>query len=367
MDSAHVALVTPWEQKGGIADYSERFADALCSEGVKVTPVPIECSNTANPRRFNRLFEQIPSDADIIHVQFEAGLFGHLGMSGVCAPFFFRRAASIQKPVVTTLHEVHRSHSHLNAIGDHLLRARDFVIERSALRSSEQIIVHTSTAQGILIGRHGQKTRVIQMHHPVEMDASPNDQLTARAALGFDGPLVLTFGWVEQKKRYDQVIDVLPEVPSAQYLIGGEPRTEADASVIERALDRATQLGVADRVHHLGYVPDSDIRTLFSAVDIVVFPYERVSQSGALNLALGYKRPVLTTALEPFEELRSEFGCPATYDGTDELAGKLSTILSNDEERARLSERAAEYASELTWDRFAEKSVELYHRVLSTD
>jgi glycosyltransferase involved in cell wall biosynthesis len=133
--------------------------------------------------------------------------------------------------------------------------------------------------------------------------------------------------------------------------------------VLERALVRAEQLGVADRVHHLGYVSDSEVQTLFSAVDAVVLPYRRVSQSGTLNLALGYERPVLTTALEPFEELRAEFGCPATYQDTNELERKLATLLSDSEEQERLSERAAAYASELTWGRFAEKSLDVYRRV----
>ncbi|WP_435068361.1 glycosyltransferase [Haloplanus sp. C73] len=367
MGEPHVALVTSWNRKGGIADYSERFAGALRRAGAEVTPVPIEHSDTANPRRFNRILDQIPSDADVIHVQFEAGLFGRLGMSGVCAPSFFRAAASMTPPVVTTLHEVHRTHSHQNPIGDRLLRARDFVIERAAIRASERTVVHTKTAKDILTDRHGRAERIVQMHHPVEVDATPVDQSTARSELGFDGPLLLTFGWIEEKKDYEQVVDVLPDLPEAQYLIAGEPRDEAAGAVLERTLDLAERRGVADRVHHLGYVDDDDVQTLFSAVDVVVLPYNRVSQSGTLNMALGYERPVLTTALDPFEELRAEFGCPETYEGTDELERTLATLLSDSEKRANLSERAAAYARELTWDRFGEESVALYRPIFDAD
>ena len=205
------------------------------------------------------------------------------------------------------------------------------------------------------------------MHHPVEVDTTQIDQAAARSKLGFSEPLLLTFGWVEQKKRYEQVVEVLPELPAVQYLIAGEPRDETDTVALERAFDRARQLGVVDRVHYLGYIDDVELPILFNAVDVVVLPYERVSQSGALNLALGYGRPVLTTNLEPFEELTAEFGCPATYEDADELVEKLSALLSDSDEWNRLSKRAAAYANELTWDRFAKKSVDLYRRVCDAD
>lgn len=367
MGESHVALITSWNRKGGIADYSERLADALRRAGTEVTPVAIKHFDTANPHRFNRIFDRVPSDADVIHVQFEAGLFGRLAMSGVCAPSFFRAAASMAPPVVTTLHEVHRSHPHQNPIGDRLLRARDFIIERAAIRASQRTVVHTKTARNILTDRHGRGDQIVQMHHPVEVDTTPVDQSTARSELGFDGPLLLTFGWIEEKKDYEQIVDVLPELPGAQYLIAGEPRNKDGFAVLERTLNRAERRGVADRVHHLGYVDDDDIQTLFSAVDVVVLPYNRVSQSGTLNMALGYERPVLTTALDPFEELRAEFGCLDTYGGPNELERKLSALLDDGEKRSHLSERAAAYARELTWDRFGQESVVLYRRIRDAD
>lgn len=364
MTKTHIALITSWNQKGGIADYSERFVNALRDTESEVTVIPIKNPNTANPSLFNDIFNTIPESVDIIHVQYEAGLFGRLGMSGICAPSFFLRAASIPTPVVTTLHEVHQSHSHQNVFADYLLRSRDLVIERFALWVSDRIVVHTETAKNILTDRHDRNNHIVQMHHPVEVDAVAMDQQVARSELGFEGPLLLTFGWIEEKKNYEQVVDVLPKIPTVQYLIAGSPRNENDSAVLKRTLNRAEKLGVAERVHHLGYVSDSAVQTLFNAVDIVVLPYERVSQSGTLNLALGYERPVLATALDPFEELRDEFGCPATYEDTDELKRKLTNLLHNNQERENLSEHAAAYADKLTWNRFAENSQAIYCRVL---
>lgn len=357
----HVALVTPWETKGGIATYSDRLASSLRDNDVTVTPVPIEHPGTANPRRFNRILERVPSDADVVHVQFEAGVFGRLGVSGVCAPFFFRQLDRGAVPVVTTLHEVHAEHGHLNPAADHLLRVRDTILERCALRASGYVVVHTAAAERTLETRHGTR-RLVRLHHPVELDAEPLPQAEAKRRLGLGGPVFLTFGWVEPKKQYCDVVELLTEFQDATYLIAGEPRTEAGETALEEALSLAGDLDVDGRVRHLGYVDDSMVATVFSASDVVVLPYDRVSQSGVVNLALAYERPVVATALPAFEELDSEFGCLDTYTTRAELRDAVEAIRFDDAHRRRLERNARRYAETVTWDRFARKTLELYEQ-----
>lgn len=47
---------------------------------------------------------------------------------------------------------------------------------------------------------------------------------------------------------------------------------------------------------YTGYVPDSDVRRIFGAVDLFVFPYRtKMSASGAFSLCLGYKKPYIVS------------------------------------------------------------------------
>lgn len=359
----HVALVTPWNKKGGIFDYSERLIDALQDQGVTVTPVGIEDEATPNPRKFARILDDVPRDADVVHTQFEAGVFGRLGISGVAAPSYFRKAGKLSTPSVTTLHEVHETHPHLPLPGDLVLRLRDTIIERKALTSSDSVVVHTGHAVDVLRERHGNVDRVERLLHPVESDATPMPSDEAKDKLGCDGPLVLTFGWVQEKKRYEDVIESMKELPEVTYLIAGEPQSDADEAYLEEVLTRASNAGVADRVEHLGYVPESDVPVVFSAADVVVLPYNRVSQSGAVNFALAYRRPVVTSGLPAFDELRDEFGCLLTYDDPGELTEHVRAITSGGPIVDRLEEAAAEYTETITWDRFATKTIDIYRRI----
>lgn len=360
MANLRVALITPWERKGGIATYSDRLVGALDDEGVEVTPIPVTEPETGNPLGFIELLSKVPPDVDVVHVQYEAGLFGRFGMSGVGAPAFFLALCRAERPVVTTIHEVHRRHPHRGRIGDVLLRARDFCIEQLVLRASDFTVVHSREAEEVLRDRHGDLGQIGCLLHPVEADAEPIPMDEAKAEFDISGEILLTFGWVEEKKRYADVIQALPGLPSVTYLIAGPKRDEEGETVLDATFELAEDLGVRDRVRYLGYVDEGRVPYVFSAADVVVLPYERVSQSGVVNDALSYHRPVVATDLPAFEEIQDEYGCILTYGGGANLQSELEDALYDSVTRERLMSNAEEYTNSVTWSWFAGETRELY-------
>lgn len=359
-DDVHVALVTPWQRRGGVATYSERYARALEDNGVRVTPIPIGATTSANPLAYVKLLDRVPEDADVIHVQFEAGLFGRLGVSGTGAPTFFLALNRQAVPAVVTLHEVHAAHLHQHTVADWVLRGRDTVLERLSLWAADATVVHTKAAADVLCDRHGDRDTIHRMLHPAEADADPVPAHEAKRDLDLEGLVALTFGFVEEKKRYQDVIRALPELPDLTYVIAGGHRPGEGEAVEASCRALAERLGVADRVRFLGYVEDRDVPTVFSAADVVVLPYERVTQSGVINEALAYERPVVASALPAFEELETEFDCLLTYEGRDDLRDRLEWTLRDEAARARLAARAQEYVDAVSWDRFADRSLAIY-------
>jgi glycosyltransferase involved in cell wall biosynthesis len=360
MSEIHVALVTPWNRRGGIATYAERLVAEFGKEAdIRTTIVDIENPDAMNPFEFVGLLDEIPSNADVVHVQFEAGLFGNLGMSGVGAPAFFIALKLSKLPAVVTLHEVHAEHPHRGPVSDRLLRLRDGVIEQLALRAADASIVHTSRAKEILNSRHSKRWRIERILHPTDADVDPISTDEAKAELGVEEPVALTFGFVEEKKRYEDVVRALSTLPELTYLIAGELREREGEAVLERVQELAEQFGVADQIRYLGYVNDRNVPVVFSATDVVVLPYERVSQSGVVNDALAYRRPVVASDLPAFRELKREFGCIRLYDGKC-LNSILADLLRNPEQRSRLKQAASEYCNEMNWSAFRDSTVSLY-------
>ncbi|WP_096388999.1 glycosyltransferase [Halopenitus persicus] len=366
-NSLHVALVTPWNTGGGIANYSERLRDGLESVGVKVSVVPIRYPATMNPIRFDEAFQSIPYDADVIHVQYEAGVFGHFGVSGVCTPSFYARLARRDEAVVTTLHEVHRSYPSQGTVGNTILISRDWGVERLVLTVSDTVVVHTDDAIDILRERHGNRDSIRKLRHPVDDPvALPLNRSTAREKMSVTANTVLsTLGWVESKKRYEDVIRALPELRDTTYLIAGEPRHDADEEVLDETFKLAKLLDVRDRVQHVGYVADEDLPALFGATDLAVAPYEQVTQSGAVNTALAYRCPVLATALPAFEELAADYDCVQTYDETDDITNHIRDAVG-DETRDRLRESTKRYVNTETWTAFAAETESLYAMMINS-
>lgn len=46
-----------------------------------------------------------------------------------------------------------------------------------------------------------------------------------------------------------------------------------------------------------GYTPDNEVEVYFSASDMVVLPYESATQSGIVQIAYGFQKPVLVTSV----------------------------------------------------------------------
>ena len=44
-----------------------------------------------------------------------------------------------------------------------------------------------------------------------------------------------------------------------------------------------------------GYIPDRDIEKFFAACDLVVLPYVDATQSGIVQIAYGFEKPVVVT------------------------------------------------------------------------
>lgn len=363
-DPLEVALLTPWDNGGGISNYSERFRDALVDAGVDVTVVPILHPRTWNPRKFNEVLSRIPTAVDVAHVQFEAGVFGKLGITGVCTPMFYISLARSDWSVVTTLHEVHREYPEHSAVAGTAVRIRDWLLERLILTVSDETVVHTAESESILRERHSGRHSVNRMRHPVDESVSaPVAEDVARNQLDIAADtMFVTFGWVESKKRYRDVVRCLPHLPNAVYLIAGEPRHEGDEEVLESVFDRANELGVRDQVRHIGYVPEEELPTLFGAADAAIVPYEQVTQSGAANTSLAYHCPVVARSLPAFEELAAEYDCVLTYDTQDELASVLSDLFETDLTDLRNS--AKHYANTETWTAFGEQSRDLYEDII---
>lgn len=115
----------------------------------------------------------------------------------------------------------------------------------------------------------------------------------ARASLGIHAERVLLFfGFVREYKGLRYLLEGLPQVQArlnVHLLIAGEVWGDAKTylATIER-LELESSVTFVRR-----YIPNEDVARYFAAADIVVAPYVTATQSGIVQLAYGFGKPVI--------------------------------------------------------------------------
>jgi glycosyltransferase involved in cell wall biosynthesis len=124
----------------------------------------------------------------------------------------------------------------------------------------------------------------------------PREQARAELGLQPGEPVLLFFGFVRRYKGLRHLIQALAIVRqklAARLMIVGEFWEDERPY---RAL--VQQLGLGDAVQFVnGYVPNEDMPRYFSAADVVVMPYLEATQSGVVQLAIGFERPMIATSV----------------------------------------------------------------------
>ena len=137
----------------------------------------------------------------------------------------------------------------------------------------------------------GLNPKRIRVHHTgVDLDRfQPTDRAAAKAALGIDGPLIVSVGALIDRKGHDIVITALAQLPNATLLIAGEgPERRRLKALVAR-------LGLDERVRLLGSIAHQDLPPLLAAADAMALASSSEGLANAWIEALACGTPIVVT------------------------------------------------------------------------
>ena len=188
--------------------------------------------------------------------------------------------------------------------------------------------------------------RVRDCPHPVYDFGVPGrprkTRAEARAALGLadDAHVALYFGFIKAYKGVTHLIDAAPRL-KARYGDGLRLLIVGDVYGDARPYhERVAACGAADIIRFEdGFVPEERVEDHFLAADLVVLPYVSATQSGIVQIAYNYDRPVVTTDVGGLPEvvLEGETGFLVPPGDADALADAVIRFFDED--------RAADFAA----------------------
>ena len=120
---------------------------------------------------------------------------------------------------------------------------------------------------------------------------------------------------------------------------------------------------------HEGYLSNERVSELFQQASVVVLPYIEGSQSGVVRIAYVFGKPVIVTDVGSIPEAvkEGETGFVVPPRDAKALADAMITILTDDTRRREMSASAQEMPwGELSWARVAERTEEVYRRVVAS-
>ncbi len=186
----------------------------------------------------------------------------------------------------------------------------------------------------------------------------------ARERYGLPDGYLLSLGTREPGKNREAILWAM------RYLLdlGGDPQLAVvgqPAWGAERDQDAAARLGLAQRVHFTGYVPQDDLPALYNAAPVFVFPSLHEGFGLPVLEAMACGTPVVTSNVSALPEIAGDAAILVDPNDAHALADAINYILSDKAEAVRLRKAGIERAAAFSWDACAEATLAVYRRLLN--
>ena len=187
-------------------------------------------------------------------------------------------------------------------------------------RACDHLIGNT---RGIVDWARGQGWPADRVHHLPNFAPDLAETAPADLALPKGAPIVLALGRLHRNKAFDILVRALPLLPGVHAVIAGEgPERRALLALAQR-------LGVADRLHLLGWRTDQ--AALLARCDVLVCPSRHEPLGNVVIEAFSALRPVVAAdAAGPVELIADgQDGLLVPREDAPALAAAIATILGD--------------------------------------
>jgi glycosyltransferase involved in cell wall biosynthesis len=177
----------------------------------------------------------------------------------------------------------------------HEHRPGDRLFTRYAFGAVDHFIVQSAAVERELQAFQPGAHAAFAAHPVYEIFGAGTPKADARRTLGItDERVILFFGYVRRYKGLETLLDAMPAILRRQkvkLLVVGEFYDDE-----QKYRRQITANGLTDSVHvHSAYVANDAVGTWFSAADVVVLPYLSATQSGIVQIAYQFDKPVIAT------------------------------------------------------------------------
>jgi len=270
-------------------------------------------------------------------------------------------------PLVVSVHDV----SYLE-LPDFFTRFRREQLKLTVLRTVKKaaaVLTPSEFSRRAILDHYNlDESKVVVVPNAVSSQFRPMDRCAALKAVeeqfGVRGPFVLTVGDLQPRKNhlgllkaFEEAVRAHPQLPHQLVFVGKETWYSKD---LHRAVERSS---IGGRVHFTGFVEDSALVSFYAGCDLFVFPsfYEGFGLPILEAMACG--RAVACSNTTAMPEVADAAGILFDPSSTGEMVRAISDVLLDAELRQRLERLGAQRASLFSWEKAAERTLDVYAQV----
>ncbi len=329
-------FITYVARESAKSDVPSRFAKRL----VSVSPYRRLGFDLASKLREDR--------PDLLHVQYTAPLF-------------------CPSPIVATVHDVSFLR-HPNYFTPFRAKQLQFTVARTVRRAARVITPSEFSKDQILkvYGLDPDKVRVTAYAVSSEFRPMLRERASrwAAAQYNFAFPFILSVGDLQPRKNhlnliraFKELIGAFPELPHHLVLVGKETWY---SNTIRAA---AKTSGLGDRIHFTGFVEDDDLRKLYGACEIFVYPSFYEGFGIPILEAMACGRAVVCSNTSAMPEVADSAALLFDPHSIVEIVRAMRDLLVDSELRARMERMGTQRAALFTWERTARQTLDVYYEV----
>jgi glycosyltransferase involved in cell wall biosynthesis len=293
--------------------------------------------------------------ADVLHA--------HVGEDLAVIPIAMAAARRHRVSLVLTLHS---SLAHTLRVVDarsFTLKVLGGLLEHRGTCKAAAMITLTPRLADLLVdhGVPGDRVHVI----PSGVSPSVFAAVDGDPLAGIPRPRVVYVGRLHRQKGVDVLVRaavLLRRVNAHVVLVGDGPQR----AQLER---QASRLGVADRVHILGFVPHSLVPSVLRSADLLVLPSRYEELGTVLVEAMWAGTPIVASNTGGIPHLVADgvHGLLVPPEDPSALAQAAARVLANRSLAAGLVEHGIRRAHGFSWDHLAAQVSDVYERVIMED
>jgi glycosyltransferase involved in cell wall biosynthesis len=385
--------------RGGVGRYAAKLVQALRKrgDGIEVDVVCNEDGNgeftgisPSNERNSDVLLKIVEEQSrpDVVHVQFEPGLYGLIldsanpSASRTFIDQFYHRC---KVPIITTFHSAYtlrewmgqamivKHHGRIGKIGIPL---------RAAIRTWKCLVnyqaFHDINKEKLKLGNAGicfskYMSRRLGGGNVIYHGADPaisqpvsKPEARARFSLPQDKMIAVAIGFSTATKGWDILSKI--EMPNGWIMVlnssKGHFNREQNPSygLQDRTRKKSTNDDTTKVIDlQRGFLTDEELTMLFYASDVVLLPYKITSGSGVMFDAMAHTVPFVASDLDFFKEFE-EMGLGITAKRDPVSFAKAIDNLGKTYDKYSIA--VDNFRQQLRWENVANQHIELYNRAI---